>query len=133
MLVWVDLCLFSNLNPCSQTLVNAGGGLLLAEGKASPSSGEAFCPLTCSRTSEPRPRVSRWIGTQPGDRKAGVRRSALTRCFVSNADGFPAARSSAARTSVSWGDPELTPAAQRGAAWADALRLVIRLSLISPG
>ena len=66
-------------------------------------------------------------------REAGVRRSALTRCFVSNADGFPAARSSAAEPSVSWGNPELTPAAQRGAAWADALRLVIRLPPMSPG
>ena len=53
--------------------------------------------------------------------------------LVSNADGVPAARSSAAGTSVSWGDPELTPAAPYGAACADALRLVIRLSLISPG
>jgi hypothetical protein len=37
--------------------------------------------FSCSRTLEPRRRVSRWIGTQPGERKAGVRRSAFTRCF----------------------------------------------------
>ena len=66
-------------------------------------------------------------------RRAGVRRSAFARCFVSDADGSRLHDPSAARTSVSWGDPELTPAAQNGAACADALRLVIRLSLISPG
>ena len=97
------------------------------------SGGEACCPSVLSN-------LGATPSGQPLDRnatslkrEAGVRRSALTRCFVSNADGVPAARSSAARTSVSWGNPELTPAAQNGAACADALRLVIRLSLISPG
>src|SRR3954464_9101551 len=116
---WGSTSLLSCLWFCCRTLVNAGGGCSLLQARLGLSGGEACCPLTCSRTSEPRPRVSRWIGTQPAQRRAGVRRSAFTRCFWCHADGFPAARSSAARTSVSWGGPELTPAARNGAAWAD--------------
>src|SRR3954452_25500010 len=58
--------------------------------KASPFSGEA-----CASTAQTRSHAvgRRWIGMQPCHGEAGVRRSAFLRCFVSDADASPAARS----------------------------------------